>query len=320
MNVAVVVGTRPQFVKLEPLVRAKPEEVDLTVFHTMQHYDAEMGAPGCEHRSMFSSKPLGPPALGGMIDWLTSELGYEKRFDWVIVVGDCRSTLAGALAAQEVDLLVAHLEAGLRCGKQTVEERIRYAVDHHSELALCPTLTAARNLQRESYSGKIAQVGDILVDALQGQRVLCTIHRQENEHQVPRILEMLQSYDATWVSHHRTASQLSEPGKVRVLPPQTRDEMLLLIAKSAVVVTDSGGLSREASLLSKPVLLVRSSYEFPEVECERYDTATVGATVLKAPIQELGEKLWKAVRQGTTQLGRGYTSELVWAELKNYGA
>lgn len=308
MNVAIVVGTRPQFVKLRPLVAAKPEGVSLTVLHTGQHYSPEMGEPGVEHVKTIPDclmKEYGAPNLFDMGDCLMQDL-LEMKPDWVLVIGDCRSTLAGALAAKELNLPLAHLEAGLRCHAPTREERIRIAVDHHSDLCLCPTRTAVDNLERERYAGRVTWVGDILVDALQGQRVLCTIHREENDPHVPAILAQIQGFDVTWVSHPRNVAALAEPGSVRVLPPQTQDDLLLLMARSAVVVTDSGGVSREAALLGKPVLLVRDSYEFPELRESDVDSARPA---------NLGNKLWSALKRAQTPLGDGKTAGRVWEVL-----
>lgn len=292
MKVCVVVGTRPQFVKLRPLLAAQPEGVDVTVLHTGQHESPEMGQPQCEHVNLRRAT-----LSGAMYD---VQLTLEKdRPDWVLVIGDCRSTLAGTLAAKEAGLPLAHLEAGLRCHAATVEERIRIAVDHHADLCLCPTRTAMDNLERERYAGRRVMVGDILVDAMQGQRVLVTMHRQENEALVPQVVEALRHLDVTWVTHPRTAHLVTG---IRTLPPQTPDEMLLLLARSAVVVTDSGGVSREAALLGKPVLLVRDSYEFE----------LPGVSL--CPVAKLAWAVGKRL-EAVTPLGDGKTAARVWEEL-----
>lgn len=297
MKVAVVVGTRPQFIKLKPLVAAKPEGVHLSVLHTGQHYSPEMGEPGCEH-IVLSPWPNAQRALGLMVAGLANELERLKP-DRVLVIGDCRSTLAGALAAHEAGIPVAHLEAGLRCFAPTAEERIRRAVDHYSDLCLCPTQAAMDNLERERHNGRRVLVGDILVDAMQGQRVLVTMHRAENEDRIPQVAEALRHFDATWITHPRTGHLVQG---VRTLPPQTPDEMLLLLARSAVVVTDSGGVSREAALLGKPVLLVRDSYEFDLPGVEPCPVAKLACAV--------GKRL-----ETVTPLGDGKTAGRVWEEL-----
>lgn len=311
MKVAIIVGTRPQFVKLRPLMAAKPEGVEVTVLHTGQHYSPEMGEPGVEHVLATTDVDYGKegysPDVFDLGDGVAIELVKVPRRhgkpDWALVIGDCRSTLAGALAAAEAGIPVAHLEAGLRCWAPTVEERIRRAVDHYSDLCLCPTRTAMDNLERERYAGRAVQVGDILVDALQGQRVLVTMHRAENEAVLSQVLEAVQGFDVTWVTHPRYAIA-PMPG-VKFLPPQSEDDFLRLMARSAVVVTDSGGVSREAALLGKPVLLVRDTYEFRE--------ELPGVRLVK-PAQ-LGATLGVAMEKAVTPLGDGRTAGRVWEEL-----
>lgn len=179
------------------------------------------------------------------------------------------------------------------------------------------------NLERERYAGRRVQVGDVLVDALQGQRVLATMHRQENEKpysgrdraecssNLERTLCELEGYDVTWVLHPRNEAMVREiltkqhhqGTTIKLIPPQPDDAMLLLEARAAVVVTDSGGVSRESALLGKRVLLVRDSYEFELEPVDLVEPANVGRSIEKA------------LRRDGRELGDGKTAVRVWEHL-----
>jgi UDP-GlcNAc3NAcA epimerase len=214
--------------------------------------------------------------------------------DWVLVYGDTNSTLAGALAAGEVP--VAHVEAGLRSFDLSMpEERNRIAVDKLSALLLCPDERSAEQLASEGVAGERVVVGDVMADATRlfaplapasafaEPYVALTIHRAQNTEpaRLRAIVAALGECDARFVFpvHPRTRHALGEtplPANVEAIEPLGYLEMLSLVANADKVVTDSGGLQKEAYWLRVPCVTVRPSTEW-------VDTVAVGANRLTEP-------------------------------------
>jgi UDP-N-acetylglucosamine 2-epimerase len=301
VKVLSVVGNRPQFIKSGPVSLAlRDAGVDEVVLHTGQHWDAAMSAV------FFDELELPEPAY--RLDLHTADPdamrpGIRRAVDieqpnWVLVYGDTNSTLAGAEAALDV-AHVAHVEAGLRSGDLSMpEERNRIAVDKVADLLLPPDERSAATLRREGVPGRIEVVGDVMADACfrfapiarersrilerlglrAGGYVVATIHREANvrPERLARILDGLGRIGETVVfpAHPRTRSLVGEPpANVVLVEPLGYLDMAALSSQARVIVTDSGGLQKEAYWYGVPCVTARPSTEW-------VDTVEVGANVL----------------------------------------
>jgi UDP-GlcNAc3NAcA epimerase len=302
MRVVSVVGNRPQFIKSAPLSLAlRAAGIDEVVLHTGQHWDPEMS------QIFFDELDLPEPAY--RLDLRTSDpatmappirVAIEReRPDWVLVYGDTNSTLAGAHAAGE-ETALAHVEAGLRSFDLSMpEERNRIEVDRLSALLLCPDERSAAQLESEGVPGRREVVGDVMADAtrlfepialrlrLPYERpyTVLTIHRQANTEptRLRAIVDAVNGSDRRFVFplHPRTRHALDGQGialgsHVTAIEPLGYLEMLNLVAGADAVVTDSGGLQKEAYWLRVPCVTLRPSTEW-------VDTVAAGANRLAEP-------------------------------------
>ena len=301
MRVLSVVGNRPQFIKSAPTSLALRERgVDEVVLHSGQHWDPAMS------QVFFDELEIPEPAY--RLDLRTAdaaamtepirEVVARERPDWVLVYGDTNTTLAGAHAAGGVP--VAHIEAGLRSfDLEMPEERNRIEVDRLSALLLAPDERSAEQLRSESIGGRIDVVGDVMADAtrifaplarhrarsVDGNYAVLTIHRAANT-KPARLREIVTAVNATeqrfiFPVHPRTRRALTEGGltlgaHVEAVEPLGYLEMLALVSGADAVVTDSGGLQKEAYWLKVPCVTVRPSTEW-------VDTVTAGANTLVEP-------------------------------------
>ena len=300
MKVLSVVGNRPQFIESGPVsVALRDAGLDEVVLHTGQHWDDEMSAV------FFEELGLGTPAY--RLDLRTADTAAmepaikaaveAERPDWVLVYGDTNSTLAGAEAAGGAP--VAHVEAGLRSGDLSMpEERNRIEVDRLAALLLPPDERSAATLRAEGVGGRIAVVGDVMADACfrfgpiarERSRILdrlrvspdayvvATIHREANvrPERLARIVDGLGRIHETVIfpAHPRTRPRLGTvPSNVVVTDPLGYLDMAALISQAHVVVTDSGGLQKEAYWYGVPCVTARPSTEW-------VDTVELGANVL----------------------------------------
>ncbi len=297
-----MVGNRPQFIKSAPLsVALSGAGVDEVVLHTGQHYDPDLS------QVFFDELGLAEPryrldlhtADPGAMEPRIREALERERPDWTLVYGDTNTTLAGANAAVAADVRVAHVEAGLRSGDRSMpEERNRVAVDRVAALLLCPDERSRATLVAEGVPGRIEVVGDVMADAClrfapiarrrsrilerleleAGAYVVATIHREANVEpaRLARIVDGLNRLEERVIfpAHPRTRSRLPRVAPhVRVLEPLGYLDMTALAAQARVVVTDSGGLQKEAYWLGVPCVTARPSTEW-------VDTVEVGANVL----------------------------------------
>jgi UDP-N-acetylglucosamine 2-epimerase len=349
-KVLTVVGARPQFVKASPLSRALRRRFREVLVHTGQHYDAEMSDAFFEELEI--PRPdvhLGIRAgshgamTGRMLEALEAVMA-ETRPDAVIVLGDTNSTLAGALAAAKLHLPVAHVEAGLRSFDPRMPEEVnRRLTDHVSALLFCPTATAVRNLGREGITRGVHRVGDVMMDAVRqnlarARRLarprlrprsyyLATIHRQENTDDADRLaglvsaLERL-SHPVVLPLHPRTRERLRRLGRrpggsVRLTRPVPYLEMLALQHNARAVLTDSGGVQKEAFILGTPCLTLRDTTEWVET-LRAGANRLVGidpARILRAAASlERRRPRWSAVQA----YGDGHASEAIALALARY--
>ena len=298
-----VVGNRPQFVKSGPLSLALRERgIADVVVHTGQHYDRELS------QVFFDELDLPPPehtlalhtADIGRMQPVIADVIAAERPDWVLVCGDTNSTLAGARAAGETR--VAHVEAGMRSGDLTMpEEHNRIEVDRLSALLLCPDERSAQQLRDEGVTGRIEVVGDVMADANiklnaiarerspilvvlevdPGEYAVATVHREANvrPERLERIFEGLGriAQPVIFPAHPRTAAVAAAEGlsaaNVRMIQPLGYLDFAALASQARLILTDSGGLQKEAYWYGVPCVTMRPSTEWK-------DTVALGANVL----------------------------------------
>jgi UDP-N-acetylglucosamine 2-epimerase len=295
VKIASIIGNRPQFIKAAPTSLALREAgLDEVVIHTGQHYDRELSQVFFEElglaepRYRLDLRTADPTVMQPPIEACLS----DERPDWVLVYGDTNSTLAGALAAAALDLPLAHVEAGLRSGDlEMPEERNRIETDRLAQLLLCPDEHARETLAAEGVSGHAEVVGDVMADAcfrltpialeraetldtlgLKPERyLLLTLHREANTRQprLARIVEGVNCLDEPVVFpvHPRTRAALDLEGlelgeSVLPLPPIGYLELTALAAQARVILTDSGGLQKEAYWHGVPCVTLRPSTEW----------------------------------------------------------
>ncbi|MFB0534874.1 MAG: non-hydrolyzing UDP-N-acetylglucosamine 2-epimerase [Anaerolineae bacterium] len=301
MKVVSIVGARPQFIKAAPLSRELRKVHQEVLAHTGQHYDPSLSAvffeeldiPRPDYNLGVGSASHGRQT-GEMLAGVEEVLIQEEP-DWVLVYGDTNSTLAGALAAVKLHIPVAHVEAGLRSFNRRMPEEInRVVTDHISTLLFCPTWTAVRNLAQEGLTQGVHNVGDVMYDAalhnsqLAEERsriletlglrpksyLLATVHRPDNT-DIPRnlrsIVAALSSLEATVLLplHPRTRKALHElgitlGGSVRVVEPVGYLDMLMLEKNARLILTDSGGIQKEAHFFAVPCVTLRQETEWVE--------------------------------------------------------
>ena len=303
MRIITVVGNRPQFVKAAAVSQRLRERAEEVLVHTGQHYDDELsrvffdelGIPAPE-RQLDIHGGSNTQQTARMLAALEPLLG-ELDPDIVLVYGDTNSTLAGALAAAQRRTPVAHVEAGMRSfDRRMPEELNRVIADHASDLLFCSTSTAVDNLSTEGIREGVHLVGDVMADvalaflpvaeersaALADNRVeagdylLMTVHRAGNvdvPDRLARVVELAERLPLPTVLplHPRTRARLRAAGlaerlerAVKVAPPLGYLDFLKLVAHARTVVTDSGGVQKEAYLLGPPCVTLRDTTEWVE--------------------------------------------------------
>ena len=302
MKVFTVVGNRPQFIKAAPLSAALREAgIDEVVLHTGQHWYHVMSQVFFDQLGLAEPRyrlDLHTSDTARMQPAIAERIAAESP-DIVLVYGDTNSTLAGAKAAADASIPLAHVEAGLRSGDLSMpEEHNRIETDRLSWLLFCPDDRSKRTLEAEEVLGRIYVVGDVMADASRlfaplaraafpvphkpRSYVIATIHRQANVEQprLGRIVEGLDRIDEMVVFpvHPRTRARLQEDGltlgsHVRLIEPLSYLELASLASQARVIVTDSGGLQKEAYWYGVPCVTVRPSTEW-------VDTVAIGANVL----------------------------------------
>lgn len=298
-----VVGARPQFVKLAPVDRAiRAGGHTHVIVHTGQHYDSLLSQAFFEDLAI--GPPAINLQVGShgharqtarVLAGLDPVLEYQRP-DWVLVYGDTNSTLGGSLAAAQRGIPLAHLEAGLRSfDRRMPEERNRIVADHLSDLLLAPTTVAVRNLAAEGLGSRTKLVGDVMVDSLYAVRAsvaarpdhyrpaslpagpyyLATLHREETTDDSGRLAAILQALTSLalpvlLLTHPRLsdrAAKLGLPltaGSLHAGEPLRYAAMIASMIGSGGLITDSGGLQKEALLLGVPCTTVRARTEWPE--------------------------------------------------------
>lgn len=305
MKIVTVVGARPQFIKAAVVSRAIKQHGNLEeiIVHTGQHFDSnmsdiffeQMDIPKPDYQLEIASLTHG--AMTGRMLEKIEEVLIKEQPEWVLVYGDTNSTLAGALAASKLHINVAHVEAGLRSFNMRMpEEQNRILTDKLSKILFCPTLSAKRNLLNEGYTDDknyLPVVGDVMFDAAKfyaprsikpaelpsnielGKFVLGTIHRAENTNDLSRLKSLINSLneinksEVVVVPLHPRTKAILETNKIGVeftiLAPVGYLEMVYLLQHCSLVISDSGGVQKEAYFFNKPCLVTRDETEWLEL-------------------------------------------------------
>lgn len=317
-RIAVVLGTRPEIIKLAGVIGGLGEAG--VVIHTGQHYDADLSQVFLDGLGL--AAPDHRLALGGLTRAEQIGRGTEQVATLlarlapaaVIVQGDTNSALAGALAANSVGVPIVHVEAGLRSYDRAMpEEHNRVLVDHLSDVLAAPTPVAVDNLAREGIAGEqVLCCGNTVVEAVRRQLpaparrtallaeyglqraryVLATLHRPENTDDAATLAGILAELGSLPLPvvlpiHPRTAAAARAAGidgllePLRVVAPLDGATFLALASEAAVLVSDSGGVQEEVTVLGRPLVVVRRSTERPEA-FEHHATLVTPGTVASA--------------------------------------
>ncbi|MFD1512913.1 non-hydrolyzing UDP-N-acetylglucosamine 2-epimerase [Halomarina rubra] len=300
-ELAVVVGTRPEIIKMAPVIRAAEGRFDLHLVHTGQHYDDEMSG------AFFESLDLPTPddnleiGSGSQAEQTASGLvGVEAMLSErepaaVLALGDTNAVLSTALAASKLSTKFGHVEAGLRSFDRTMPEEVnRVVADHVADFSFAPTAKAIEHLEDEGVTAGVYETGNTIVDACRDHApmaaerstvledlgvagedyVAATIHRASNTDDPERLREIVAVLDSASApvilpAHPRTTNVLDEmgyepSGSLRLVDPLDYLDFLQLLNHARVAVTDSGGIQEETSILEVPCLTVRPNTERPE--------------------------------------------------------
>jgi len=302
VKIVSIVGARPQFIKAAAISRKLRERHNEILVHTGQHYDYEMSGiffDGLELPKPEASLGVGSGSHGSQTGKMLEAIEHvllAERPDYVLVYGDTNSTLGGALAASKLSIPVVHVEAGLRSFNRRMPEEInRVVADHLSDLLLCPSETAVRNLAVEGITQNVHLVGDVMLDVLNWAKrradgnepallarfgvsrqvyILATVHRSENTDDAAKLSGILNALNAVkepviFPVHPRTRKIISEMGfrpetHVHLIDPVGYLDMVGLLGSARLALTDSGGLQKEAYWLGVPCLTLRNETEWVE--------------------------------------------------------
>ena len=313
MKIVTIIGARPQFIKAAALSREihKRDNIQELIIHTGQHFDKnmsdiffdEMEIPKPDYNLNINSLSHG--AMTGQMLEKIEEVLFKEEPDWVLIYGDTNSTIAGALAASKLHIRVAHVEAGLRSFNMKMPEEVnRILTDRISNILFCPTNTAIENLKKEGYNNidcKIVKSGDVMQDTaifyskkekkpqvdISDEFILATIHRAENTDNNERLGSVLQALNETAKEiqiilplHPRTAKIIANSefntDNLTIIDPIGYLEMVYLLNRCKLVMTDSGGLQKEAFFFKKPCITLRDETEWVELINHGFNTI-VGA-------------------------------------------
>lgn len=345
IRIFTVVGARPQFIKAAAVSRAirASDNFEEVLIHTGQHFDPMMSdvffseldiPPPHEHYAINGGRH--GHMTGRMLE-VVEDAMLKHQPGWVMVYGDTNSTLAGALAAAKLNLPIVHVEAGLRSFNRRMPEEVnRVITDHVSTLLLAPTQVAVGNLAREGITAGVHHVGDVMHDAMihamaraktsstilhdlalaPGSFVLATVHRAENTDDPARLGQIVEALKRSAEGrtvvlpiHPRTRAALERTGvgtgDIRVIDPVGYIDMARLLDGCALVVTDSGGLQKEAYFARRRCITVRDETEWVETIQHGWNRLWTSAD-------------WEHPQSEIVEYGQGDAAERVLAAIRNH--
>jgi len=350
MKILSILGARPQFIKAATVSRqiAKYKDLKEIIVHTGQHFDKNMSdiffhqmqIPEPDYNLNVNSLSHG--AMTGQMLAKIERVLIKEKPDWVLVYGDTNSTIAGALAAKKLHIKVAHIEAGLRSYNRKMPEEInRILTDRISDILFCPTESAIENLKAEGFEKpecKIIKTGDVMFGAalfyyrlsqkpgfnIPGKFTLTTIHRAENTNNLIRLKSILKALNKISEEipiilplHPRTRkiiSKLNLPtGKIKIVEPVGYLEMIRLLQNCSLVMTDSGGMQKEAFFFRKPCITLREETEWVElVESGCNSLAGANSQQIYTSYQKM---INKSLNYNKNFYGDGNASEIIIREI-----
>ncbi len=350
MKVSFVIGTRPQIIKSQPLIEELiSKKTEVSIIHTGQHYDYKMS------KTFFNEMKINEPDfhLGikdilpvNQLDQIISKLEKPLRKlkpNYVIVPGDTRSALGAALCASRLGLKLVHLEAGARSNDFDLEEEInRRIIDHCSNILFAPTKNCYKNLKNESVLGSTFFTGDTMYDVflnfkkklkLKNQKkekfVLMTIHRKDNIENYSKIKKIIQltknitslGYNVIFPIHPHTEKQIKSYGlslqRITAIKPVNYSKMLDLLYNADLLITDSGGLQKEAYWLKTPCVTLRKTTEW--IETLREGRNTLLGDVTKSSLNSIKKLLNKKnPKAKPIGFGNGKASKKMASILRNF--
>jgi len=360
IKISIIIGTRPNLIKISPLVRIIKEDqsIEFQIINTGQHYDYELDEIFIKDLNLpkpvllnIGSGTQGEQTGNALIKIEKELIKFKPSIS--VVIGDTNSTLAGALASVKLNIPVAHIEAGLRSfDKKMPEEINRIVVDHISDILFVPTENAMNNLLAEGIQkNKIVFVQDISVDAclqnheiaenseilkqlhIKDEFILATLHRPENVDNkenlcniLDALIEISKNTEVVFPVHPRTLKNLKSFGvfeeyskKIKFIKPIGYFDFLKLIGSASCVVTDSGGIQKEALILKTPCVTTRTTTEW--VETIKLDANVLVGSDKKRIIEEVSKRsskdFHKFIKKIENPYGDGKASEKIIKYIKN---
>ena len=343
-----IIGARPQFIKAAVVSKAlKDAGVDEKIIHTGQHYDhkmsevfwTELGIPPYEINLNVGSGTHGEQTAQMIVKIEKYLLENRRAIKGVLLYGDTNSTLSGAIAASKLEIPVVHVEAGLRSFNRSMPEEInRIVTDHLSSLLFCSSPTGVLQLQKEGITKNVYEVGDVMYDALltfsgrlngsmsqahlpEDDFYLLTVHRQSNTDDPANLRAIFNAIDSwpgrfVWPVHPRTKKAFSDhgmevPSNLQLANPFSYFEMLTALNKCLKVLTDSGGVQKEAYWMKKPCITLRQETEWVETLANNWNILTGPDT------QKIQDAIAKKIDPSSWQelYGDGRASEKIAAKI-----
>lgn len=349
MKIVTIIGARPQFIKasaLSKLIR-KQRNINEIIIHTGQHYDYEMSRiffkelkiPRPKYNLNIKSKYHGA-MTGKMMDGIEKILLKEKP-DYTLVYGDTNSTLAGALASKKLHIPVIHIEAGLRSyNKKMPEEINRILTDHCSDILFTPSKLAGQNLKHEGIQQNlIINVGDIMYDVFlsiyknlkkinKTYDILVTIHRAENTNSKSKMLNIINNlnklskeYNILFPIHPRTKKVMGQykilkllSKKIKAIRPLSYKQAIYYLKFAKLLITDSGGMQKEAFFANRQTLTIRNETEWPETISAKWNRLVNPEENL---IYNAAKKYISSKGNSSKPYGNGNTAKLIFKIIKN---
>ena len=330
--------------KLAPISWGSKGIFEHKILHTGQHYDPMLSEiffqslkiPTPDFQLKIGSGPHGEQT-GRMLIEIEKVL-LSSRPDHVILYGDTNSTLAGAIASQKLNIPISHVEAGLRSFNRVMPEEInRVVTDHCSNLLFAPTITALVNLRNEGLADSSILSGDVMVETLEyiknqipidnarSNFLIATIHRPENTDNPERIIKIMSKLKNSPIKIHlhchprlrnvlEELDQLKDSENLTLHPPLDYLSLVRKVLKSKGVITDSGGLQKEAYILKKPCMVLRTESEWVE-------TLQTGRSFLDPNLERIDQNWWNLTVHEDPEVnifGDGSASKTIISTIRNH--